>query len=79
MCVASFPRYASHFHLSNSQGYELVVYDVNKSAMTNLSEAGAKCAASAAEMSRDAEVIMSMLPTNQHVLDVYTGADGILR
>lgn len=63
----------------HSQGYKLTVYDVNKSAVTNLVEAGAGCASSAAEMSMEAEVVISMLPSNQHVLDAYTGKNGVLR
>lgn len=59
------------------KGYELSVYDVNKSAVTALVEAGAKSADSAAETSKDAQVVISMLPSNQHVLDVYTGENGI--
>lgn len=51
---------------------------MNKSAVTNLVEAGAACAPSAAEMAREAEVVVSMLPSNQHVLDVYTGENGVL-
>ncbi|XP_036140472.1 3-hydroxyisobutyrate dehydrogenase, mitochondrial [Monomorium pharaonis] len=60
------------------KGYELIVYDVNKLAVTSLVEAGASCASSAAEMSKEAEVIISMLPSNEHVLDVYTGKNGVL-
>ncbi|KAL6266725.1 hypothetical protein P5V15_003561 [Pogonomyrmex californicus] len=60
------------------KGYQLTVYDVNKSAVTNLVEAGAGCASNVAEMSKEAEVVISMLPSNQHVLDVYTGENGIL-
>lgn len=60
------------------KGYELTVYDVNKSAVSSLVEAGAGCAPSAAEMSREAEVVISMLPSNQHVLDVYAGENGVL-
>lgn len=60
------------------KGYKLTVYDINKLAVTNLVEAGADCASSAAEMSKEAEVVISMLPSNQHVLDIYTGDNGIL-
>lgn len=60
------------------KGYELTVYDMNKSTVTNLVEAGASCASSVAEMSREVEVVISMLPSNQHVLDVYTGKNGVL-
>lgn len=61
------------------QGYDLTVYDVNKSVITNLVEAGAGCASSPAEISRQAEVVISMLPSNEHVLDVYIGKNGVLR
>lgn len=59
------------------QGFELTVYDTNKSAVTNLMEAGANGVSNAAEMSREVDVIISMLPSNQHVLDVYTGKNGV--
>lgn len=55
------------------------MYDVNRSAVTNLVEAGANGASSVAEMSGEAEVVMSMLPSNEHVLDVYIGENGVLR
>jgi len=42
-------------------------------------EAGANSASNVAEMSREVEVVISMLPSNQHVLDVYTGENGVLR
>ncbi|XP_020286616.1 3-hydroxyisobutyrate dehydrogenase, mitochondrial isoform X1 [Pseudomyrmex gracilis] len=60
------------------KGYNLTVYDVNRSAVTNLVEAGANGASSVAEMSGEAEVVMSMLPSNEHVLDVYIGENGVL-
>ncbi|EFN83706.1 3-hydroxyisobutyrate dehydrogenase, mitochondrial, partial [Harpegnathos saltator] len=61
-----------------TKGYKLSVYDVNKSAITGLVEKGASDASSAAEVSKEVEVIVSMLPSNQHVLDVYTGEHGVL-
>ncbi|KAL6417647.1 hypothetical protein ACFW04_008666 [Cataglyphis niger] len=60
------------------KSYKLTVYDVNKSAVTNLVEAGANSATNVAEMSNEVEVIISMLPSNQHVLDVYTGENSAL-
>ncbi|XP_077259530.1 putative 3-hydroxyisobutyrate dehydrogenase, mitochondrial isoform X6 [Temnothorax americanus] len=59
------------------KGYKLTVYDVNKSAVTNLVETGASCASDPAEMSKEVEVVISMLPSNEHVLDVYTGKNGV--
>lgn len=61
------------------QGYKLTVYDVNKSAIANLMEAGANNAPNIAEMSKDVKVVISMLPSNKNVLDVYTAKNGILR
>lgn len=55
------------------------MYDVNQSAVASLVEAGANDAPSAAEMSKEVEVVVSMLPSNQHVLDVYTGEHGVLK
>ncbi|XP_018403730.1 PREDICTED: 3-hydroxyisobutyrate dehydrogenase, mitochondrial isoform X1 [Cyphomyrmex costatus] len=60
------------------KGYGLTVYDLNKSTMTNLIEAGAGCASNVAGVSKEADVIISMLPSNQHVLDVYTSENGVL-
>jgi len=50
---------------------------VNKSTVANLVEAGANNAPNAAEMSKDVEVVISMLPSNQNVLDIYTGENGV--
>jgi len=44
-----------------------------------LIDAGADWASNAAEMSKEVEVVISMLPSNQHVLDVYTGENGVFR
>jgi len=52
---------------------------VNKSAVMKLIDAGAGWASNAAEMSKEVEVVISMLPSNQHVLDVYTGENGVFR
>ncbi|KYN07605.1 3-hydroxyisobutyrate dehydrogenase, mitochondrial [Cyphomyrmex costatus] len=65
-------------HFFSYEGYGLTVYDLNKSTMTNLIEAGAGCASNVAGVSKEADVIISMLPSNQHVLDVYTSENGVL-
>lgn len=76
-------KYFLYSHIINSgichQGYKLTIYDINKSAMANLMEMGASNAPNAAEVSKDVEVVISMLPSNQHVLDVYKGENGVLR
>ncbi|XP_015186404.1 PREDICTED: 3-hydroxyisobutyrate dehydrogenase, mitochondrial [Polistes dominula] len=58
--------------------YQLTVFDVDKSAITNLIEAGAKTASTGAETVKDVDVLISMLPSSQHVLNCYTGANGVL-
>ncbi|KAG7201632.1 hypothetical protein KM043_004368 [Ampulex compressa] len=60
------------------KGFKLTVFDINKSAVTGLVQAGANKAENVAEMSKNVEVVISMLPTNQHVLDTYKGEAGIL-
>ena len=60
------------------KGHKLTVFDVNGSAVLSLTKAGANSVSNAAEVVKDAEVVVSMLPSNQHVLDVYSGKDGIL-
>lgn len=60
------------------KGFKLSVYDINKSSMTNLIEAGATGASSPSEISKNSEVIITMLPTNDHVWDCYTSKNGLL-
>ncbi|XP_046815411.1 3-hydroxyisobutyrate dehydrogenase, mitochondrial [Vespa crabro] len=60
------------------KGYKLKVFDVDKSAMSNVVEAGANAASTITETVKDVDVIISMLPSNQHVLDCYIGDNGIL-
>ncbi|XP_017761175.1 PREDICTED: 3-hydroxyisobutyrate dehydrogenase, mitochondrial [Eufriesea mexicana] len=68
-------------HMARSilrKGHKLVVFDVNESAVSNLAEVGADRASSPAEVAEDVEVVVSMLPSNQHVLDVYNMNNGLL-
>ena len=60
------------------KGYKLVVYDVNESAVSNFTKAGADKASNPAELAEDVEVVVSMLPSNQNVLDVYNVKNGLL-
>ncbi|XP_031832519.2 3-hydroxyisobutyrate dehydrogenase, mitochondrial isoform X1 [Nomia melanderi] len=60
------------------KGHRLTVFDVNKTAVSNLTKAGANGASNPAEVAKDAQAVVSMLPSNQHVLDVYDGENGIL-
>ncbi|XP_043287967.1 3-hydroxyisobutyrate dehydrogenase, mitochondrial isoform X2 [Venturia canescens] len=60
------------------KGYKITVYDVNKSAVSSLVEAGANGAPNLSAISDESDIIVSMLPSNQHVLDCYVSQNGIL-
>lgn len=60
------------------QGFKLSVYDINKSAVASLVESGATGVSSPSEISKNSEVIITMLPTNDHVWDCYTSENGLL-
>lgn len=59
-------------------GYQLSVYDLSAPAMEALTGAGARGAVTAADAVREADIVVSMLPANAHVRDLYLGAGGVL-
>ena len=59
-------------------GHELVVFDVFPDAIAKVVAAGAKFAASVAETAKNAEVVITMLPSSPHVREVYVGAGAML-
>lgn len=59
-------------------GYELVVNDINGSAVAEVVAAGAKSAASAKEVAAQCDIIITMLPNSPHVKEVVLGANGII-
>lgn len=58
-------------------GYELAVFDLNKEAVAEVAEAGAKAAGSAREVAKGAELVITMLPNSPHVKSVMLGEDGV--
>lgn len=58
-------------------GYELVVCDFNKAAVEELTALGAKAAANGAEVAKECNVIITMLPNSPHVRAVALGEGGI--
>lgn len=62
------------------KGYKLIVYDINKKAIENVtgSKGSAKGATSIAEVVKNSELVITMLPMNQHVMSCYTDKDGII-
>ena len=59
-------------------GYPLVVHNRSRGAVDELVAAGAKAAASPAEVARAATVVITMLPDTPDVERVLTGSDGVL-
>ena len=59
-------------------GHELVVCDFNKDAVAELVEMGAKQAANGAEVAKECDVIITMLPNSPHVRSVALGENGIV-
>jgi 3-hydroxyisobutyrate dehydrogenase len=59
-------------------GYQVSVYDLSAAAIDALASAGARGAASAADAVREADIVISMLPANDHVRELYLGTDGVL-
>lgn len=57
-------------------GHELTVYDLNPTAVAQLTALGAKAAASPRELGQASEVVITMLPEPQHVEGAILGDDG---
>lgn len=59
-------------------GHEVRAYDVAEAARVEAREAGAEIAPSAAETASEVNVLISMVPTGRHVLEIHTGPGGTL-
>lgn len=55
-------------------GFTVSVYDISLPSMRALAESGARAADSAADAVHDADTVISMLPADQHVRELYLGA-----
>lgn len=64
---------------SNMQkkGFNLVVLDLNRQAVADVVALGAKAGASVADIARECDIIVTMLPSSVEVEKVANGADGI--
>jgi 3-hydroxyisobutyrate dehydrogenase len=60
------------------KGYTVSAYDVAEAALAGAVRAGAARAASAAAAARDAELVITMLPSSSHAESAYLGAGGVL-
>lgn len=59
-------------------GNEVLGFDLSEAALSALEDAGGTRAASVADLARDSDVIVTMLPAGAHVRKVYTEEGGIL-
>lgn len=59
-------------------GYDLTVFDLNKSSVEEVVSAGAKEAKSIKELASDSDVIITMLPNSPHVNSVVLGEGGVI-
>ncbi len=60
------------------KGFELTVHDVNPAPVRTLVELGARPAGSAAEVAKESDVVLTMLPTSAEVEAVALGPGGLL-
>ncbi|XAR59358.1 3-hydroxyisobutyrate dehydrogenase [Bertholletia excelsa] len=60
-------------------GYDVAVHDVNQNAMKLFSDRGVIVKESPLEIAETSDVIITMLPSSSHVLDVFTGPKGLLQ
>jgi 3-hydroxyisobutyrate dehydrogenase len=58
-------------------GFKLTAYDRNRAKAEELIQYGGKVAQSASELSSGCDVILSCLPSDEAVLDIYRGPDGV--
>ncbi len=58
-------------------GYNPVVYDINKDAVSEMVAAGAEALPSSKEVAAVSDVIITMLPNSPHVKEVVLGANGV--
>lgn len=59
-------------------GYDLKVYDIVDAAVKEVVEAGAERGLNSADVAKDSDVVITMLPNSPHVKEVVLGKDGVL-
>ncbi|KAL9403139.1 hypothetical protein Peur_000111 [Populus x canadensis] len=60
-------------------GYKVAVHDINCNVMKMFSDMGVPTKETPFEVAEASDVVITMLPSSSHVLDVYTGPNGLLR
>ncbi|OEL17958.1 putative 3-hydroxyisobutyrate dehydrogenase, mitochondrial [Dichanthelium oligosanthes] len=59
-------------------GYKVTVHDINENSMKKFSDDGIPTKQSPLEVSESSDVVITMLPSSSHVLEVYNGTKGLL-
>jgi 3-hydroxyisobutyrate dehydrogenase-like beta-hydroxyacid dehydrogenase len=59
-------------------GFKLLAYDLEQSKVDQLAPFGGRVTESLAELSANCNVVLSCLPSDQAVLDIYGGPDGLI-
>ncbi|KAL8512627.1 hypothetical protein ACS0TY_018932 [Phlomoides rotata] len=59
-------------------GYTVALHDINQDVMKKFSEKGVLTKNSPLEVAETSDAVITMLPSSEHVMDVYTGLKGIL-
>src|SRR5262245_37644874 len=59
-------------------GHSLKVFDIVAANVDPVKAAGASAVASAGEVAKGVDTIITMLPAGEHVRQVYTGAGGVI-
>ncbi|KAK7303575.1 hypothetical protein RJT34_14484 [Clitoria ternatea] len=59
-------------------GFRLTVHDVNSDVLEMFSQMGVSTKKTPYEVSEASDVVITMLPSSAHVIDVYTGPNGLL-
>ena len=60
------------------KGIALKVYDIQAASVARVAEAGAMPASTLVEATKGADIVITMLPATQHVLEAVTGQGGVL-
>ncbi|KAJ4772210.1 3-hydroxyisobutyrate dehydrogenase [Rhynchospora pubera] len=61
-----------------SAGYKVTLHDINQNALKDFSEKGVPVAETPYQLSQSSDVIITMLPSSSHVMEVFTGTNGLL-
>lgn len=59
-------------------GYELNIYDLNPAAVQKVMDAGAKKSISVKELAKNSELIITILPADKEITEVYIGTEGVI-